>query len=103
MMTYKVKDKIAENLLCRFHAEVLFEDIHPVLLRHEKIILDFEGVGAISSFFFQNSFGRLLGEFSVEQLQDSLEVINMGLDSRALLSRVVKNAANYFEEKELLK
>lgn len=67
----------------------------------KKICLSFENIIIISSAFLNSSIGQLYnGEFSDEDIEERLRIINMSPDHLFLLERIKQRAKEYYKDPE---
>lgn len=87
---------VGTNALTMTDGQRIFEEIHPRLLAHESVVLDFEGVNIFATPFFNAAIGRLLADLSADVLRDRLEFKNLSALGASILRSVIENAKDYY-------
>ena len=80
--------------------ETLFKDIFSVLAQENIVILDFNGIEALTSTFLNSAIGQLYNKFDSPFLQTHLKVINISKEDMESLKKVVERAKQYFKDKK---
>ncbi|MGI0494044.1 STAS-like domain-containing protein [Alkalinema pantanalense CENA528] len=75
--------------------EKLHDILSPLIAQGTDITLDFSNVTIFASPFFNAAIGRLVSEFSAEQLNTHLHPINLAPAGQNTLKRVIENAKAY--------
>lgn len=78
--------------------EPIFVAVHKLLTGGESVVLDFSGVSVCASPFLNSAVGRLLKDFSPEDLERKLTVQELTPVSMALLRRVIENSRRYYRD-----
>lgn len=92
----EVKKLIGENAMTLDDGEVLFRQIHELLVRGETVELDFEGVEIFATPFFNAGIGRLLADLKPEILKAHLKIQHLSALGDRVLRRVIENAKEYY-------
>lgn len=79
------------------------DQIAAALREKKKIKVSFLNVESLTSAFLNAAIGQLYGEFSEENIRESLAVAEMDQEDLALLKRVVVTAKEYFSDPERFK
>jgi hypothetical protein len=95
-----VFDLIGKNAISMKNGEKVYEQIHPLLMKGEKIELEFERVSLFASPFFNASIGLLLKDMTLEGLQGQLTFGGLSEVGRELLNHVIGNAISYYANKK---
>lgn len=94
-MIIKVKDLIKSKFAIKAEkGEILHKKLHKALIENDEVILDFDGIEASTTRFFNVSVGKMYGEFP-EKIVDNIKINNA---STILLNQmeVSKNGAKNF-------
>ncbi|MBE2895735.1 STAS-like domain-containing protein [Pasteurellaceae bacterium HPA106] len=76
----------------------LYQEIKTKLSENNKVKIDFEGIDTFASPFFNAAIGKLLKDYSIEQLQESLDFLNINQGGKNLLNKVIANAIEYYKD-----
>jgi hypothetical protein len=87
---------VGANALTMTDGQRLYGEIHPPLLAHETVVLDFEGVNIFATPFFNAAIGRLLFDLSADVLRDRLVIKNLSALGASTLRNVIENAKEYY-------
>ncbi len=68
MVTFKFKE-VGENLGTRLLGEKVRQQLLPLILSNEKVVLDFEGVNVVSNSFADECLAKLLFSMSLDELK----------------------------------
>ncbi len=68
MVTFKFKE-VGENLGTRLLGEKVRQQLLPLILSNEKVVLDFEGVNVVSNSFADECLAKLLFTMSLDELK----------------------------------
>ena len=80
--------------------ELLYSEIINVLKNKEIVIIDFTNIESIITPFLNASIGRLYENYTSEDLKEHLKVINQPEGSNRKFNMVIKNAKNFYANKE---
>jgi len=81
-------------------AESVFQAIREQLHKEYNVILSFEGIDFITPSFMASSIGRLLTEFSEEEIRTRIQVTGMTENDRLELDYVIKHNVAYLKDPE---
>jgi len=76
----------------------LYELIHGPLSAGESVELVFAGVRFFATPFFNASIGRLLADFSVEELRERLVILHAAQHGEDVIRTVVEFAKRYYSD-----
>ena len=79
--------------------QTVHDKIAPLIKAGNSVILSFNGVETVISAFLNAAIGQLYGEFSDDQIRNSLSVEDLEPEDLSLLKRVVDNARVYFQHR----
>jgi hypothetical protein len=74
--------------------------IKKALQEEKRIQISFKNVDDLTSAFLNSAIGQLYGEFSEDQLRDSLTVSDASYEDLLLLKRVIQRAKEFFKDQE---
>jgi len=98
MKKWKILDLVGEDCITIEDGEKFYDLIHPELMTGHPVELDFAGVTAIASPFFNAAFGRLLEDLTPEDLKRLLNVSNLIPVGRNTLKLVIENSNQYYRD-----
>jgi hypothetical protein len=96
----KIHDLIGENCITLDDGEIVFRLIVSELNNNSSIELDFTGVRVYASPFFNGAVGKLLAEYSPEELNNRLTFHGLSEHGDQVLRRVTQNARRYYSDKK---
>ena len=92
-----VRDLIGSNIsVSMMLGDKLYQELQAKLPMNSKIQIDFTGIDTFATPFFNAAIGRLLKYYSISQLQEKLDFLNITQGGRNLLNRVIANAIEYY-------
>jgi len=74
--------------------------IKKALQEEKRIQISFKNVDDLTSAFLNSAIGQLYGEFSEDQLRESLTVSDASYEDLLLLKRVIQRAKEFFKDQE---
>ena len=80
--------------------ERVFERINHALESGRPVNLSFENVSALTTAFLNPAIGQLYGKFDEDTIRSHIKITHIEKRELGLLVAVVKNAKNYFKNKE---
>lgn len=80
--------------------QAVYDKIQPMIRGGQKVVLSFDQVEILVPAFLSSAVGRLYGEFTEEQIRETLIVRDMPSDDVAILEFAMKHAKAYFENPE---
>jgi hypothetical protein len=103
MININVMEDIGVNVVNYSSAQLLLDKIsrkenEKYILSSNDIIIDFDGVGVISSPFFNGSLGYLLKDISIEELMSTVKIKNIPDYARDILNSVIQNSIDYYKD-----
>lgn len=98
MKKWEIFDLVGEDCLTIEDGEKVYNLIHPELLSGRPVALDFAGVGVFASPFFNAAFGRLLKDFTSDDLDRLLVISNLNSVGQDTLKLVIKNSDQYYRD-----
>ncbi|WNZ46113.1 STAS-like domain-containing protein [Leptolyngbya boryana CZ1] len=81
----------------------LYKEIYPSLTQGTAIELDFLGVKAYASAFFNYAIGQLLRDISADQLRDLIHFTNISATGENVLKLVIDSAKQYYSDERFQK
>jgi len=94
-MRIRVIDLVGEDAITLQDGQGVYAEIVPVLQDGDTVELDFESVKVFASPFFNAAIGQLLGDFSADDLNQRLRVMNLNPLGHDVLRQVIDNAKRY--------
>lgn len=90
-MNIKVKDIIDSGIaISAKKGELLLASINKGLQAHSKVLVDFDGITDLTTAFLNVGIGHLYDNFSSQELNQKLEIINLDELDKYLLSQVIE-------------
>lgn len=93
MKNIVLKDYVSDTL-SNSSGFSLFCQIEPLIKNNVKISIDLKGTSAISSSFFNSSFGSLIENMGYEKVKGSLKFINATQTQLNILSHLFNSYKN---------
>jgi hypothetical protein len=81
----------------------IYEKIYPLLIQETVVELDFLGVKAYASPFFNYAIGQLLRDISADQLRDRIRFTNISATGENVLKLVIDSAKQYYSDERFQK
>jgi hypothetical protein len=97
-MSTKVYDLIGDTGITVDDGEKLYTTIIPDLKAGKEVRLDFSKVRVLASPFLNAAIGRLLRDFTPDELNKLLHIDHFPPTATAILRRVIENAREYFSD-----
>jgi hypothetical protein len=79
---------------------VIFSLINRGLLEKQDVRLDFNGIEVVTSAFLNAAIGQLYSKFESKDLNEHLKIINLPIEDKALLRKVIERAKDYFQDQK---
>ena len=76
----------------------VYDQLALALKKNLQVQVSFVNITRLTSAFLNVAIGQLYSEFSSKLIQSNLSVIDMDINDRELLNRVIKTAKIYFED-----
>ena len=97
-----VKDTInSPSALTREQGGIIYNIIREKILGGYKVELDFQDVESLITPFLNVAIGKLYEDFSSEDLQEKLKVINIPQGKSSSFKIVIENAKKYYADKKM--
>lgn len=100
-MKVKVVDLIGPNCVTYGDGLKVYDLIYPELQRGRAVEIDFEGVRVLVSLFVNAAIGRLLEDFSADDLNRLLTISNLPAGGVDTLQRVVETSNDYYHHPQV--
>ncbi len=94
-----VLETVGKNAISMHSGSNLYNIIKPLLMKREKVCLDFQGVELFASPFFNASIGYILKDINIDELKEYLTIENLNKIGNQVLNLVIKNAIEYYSAK----
>lgn len=96
-----VKDTInSPSALTREQGRIVYNIIKEKILEDTKVELDFQDVESLITPFLNVAIGKLYEDFSSEELQEKLKVVNIPQGKSSSFKVVIENAKKYYADKQ---
>lgn len=98
-----VKDIIGTNnisFVSRLSIDNLLDLMIKYIQEEEEIIVDFEGIDNLNSFFINATIGTLYKYFSLYAIENQIKVIGLSEDKNMLMDKVLKASRDFFYKYE---
>ena len=101
MATIKINDHITLNQgITSEEGEPIYKLIVDSLSKEEDVTLDFQDVTFLTTAFLNVVIGTLYKDYTSEQLQSKLHVLNINDETAARIKKVTTNAKMFYENEE---
>jgi hypothetical protein len=98
MKKLNILDLVGEDCITIEDGEKVYDLIHPELKACRPVELDFAGVEVFAAPFFDAAVGRLLEEFTPDDLNRLLKVSNLVPEEVEALKLVIEDSARYYRD-----
>ena len=102
-MKYKIRDLVGENCMTPDDGQKVYDSIHPELVAHHPVELDFTGVDIFASPFFNFAIGQLLKDIQLDKLNLLLKVSHLNPVGMQVIERVIENSKQYYSNENIRK
>jgi hypothetical protein len=97
-MKYNIHNLIGAYCVTPQRGQELYDIIHPLLTEGTTVELDFLGVKAYASPFFNYAIGQLLKEISNEDVNRLVKCSNLSSTGTNVLQMVMNSARHYYTD-----
>ncbi|MCA0754924.1 STAS-like domain-containing protein [Paenibacillus sp. N4] len=97
-MKVSVNELVGELCITREDGRKLLDNILNDLKKGEVVELDFKDVNIFASPFFNAAVGPLVKEFTNEELERILHIVNINPTGKSLFEIVLNNSSRYFND-----
>ena len=95
-----VAEKIdSPSALTQDSGDIIYKEIHDAIQNHIVIHVDFANVESMITPFLNNAIGQLYKDYTSEQIQQYLVLVNFPPTKNSTLNVVIGNAKKYYENK----
>ena len=98
MKKWNILSVVGEACITLEDGDKIYNLIYPELMDGRPVELDFGGVSILFSPFFNAAFGRLLKDFTPEDLNRLLKISNITPVGKDTLDLVIKNSNQYYRD-----
>ena len=96
-----VKDTIdSPSALTREQGGMVYNIIKEKILADNKVELDFQDIESLITPFLNVAIGKLYEDFSSEELQEKLKIVNIPQGKSSSFKIVIENAKKYYADKQ---
>ncbi|MGE7623584.1 STAS-like domain-containing protein [Viridibacillus sp. NPDC096237] len=101
-MKVNVRDVIGSGIaISATKGEIVYKELTLALKENVNVELDFEGITDLTTAFLNVAIGHLYSEYSGEELNDKLDILNLDELDKYLLKQVIERVKmNQDEAKE---
>lgn len=103
MRIIKIYDYTGENCVTPGDGITIYSLVYEALTKGDVVELDFLGISVYASPFFNMAIGKLLKDFSSEQLNKRLHLTHLSDDGLAILQKVIQNANRFYADEQFRK
>ena len=100
-MIIKISDLTGPNCISYSDGLRIYDLLHSSLQKDSSVELDFEGVRVLVSVFLNAAIGRLLEDYSVEDLNRTLRISNLPAGGEETLRRVIETSNDYYHHPQV--
>lgn len=101
MANIKINDYISLNQgITSEEGQPIFDKIAESLSKEENVTLDFEGVKFLTTAFLNVVIGALYKDYTSEQLQARLCIVEANDETMARIKKVIDNAKSFYSDEE---
>jgi len=97
-MRYMIKEHIGENAITMDDGEIVYQFLYSELIKNQYTELDFEGVEIVASPFLNVAIGKLMRDFTPDQLNTYLKFKNVSPITVPILRRVIETSREYYTD-----
>jgi STAS-like domain of unknown function (DUF4325) len=99
-MRYKIHDLIGAYCVTPQSGQDIYDILHPLLIDQKEVELDFLGIKAYASPFFNYAVGQLLKDISYEDLCHLVKYKNLSSVGNKVLDVVLNSAKRYYSDED---
>lgn len=103
MARFEISKIVGENCITMEDGQKVYNLMFPELQAGNSVELDFSGVKVFVSLFFNYAIGRLLQDFSVDDMNRLVKISNIKPQGEETLKKVIVNAKRYYSLEEKTK
>jgi hypothetical protein len=100
-MRCSIQELVGENCITMDDGQIVYDFIHPKLLKQESVELDFTGVEVFASPFFNVAIGQLLSDLDADSLNRFLKFKHLSAVGKDALKRSIENAKEYYSNQSV--
>jgi hypothetical protein len=97
-MKYQIRDLIGDYCVTPQSGQDVYDIVHPILLSQTEVELDFLGIKAYASPFFNYAIGQLLKDIPYEDLSCLVKYTNLSSVGNKVLDIVLDSAKRYYSD-----
>jgi STAS-like domain of unknown function (DUF4325) len=102
-MKYQIRDLIGDYCVTPQSGQDVYNIVHPLLLSQTEVELDFLGIKAYASPFFNYAIGQLLKDIPYEDLSRLVKYKNISSVGNKVLEVVLDSAKRYYTDESYRK
>lgn len=101
MMKIKINNFVSLNQgITSEEGQPIYDKIAEALSQKEEVALDFEGVIFLTTAFLNVVIGTLYKDYTSEQLQARLHIVNANDETMARIKKVTDNAKSFYSDED---
>ncbi|MDO4310922.1 MAG: STAS-like domain-containing protein [Prevotella sp.] len=101
MIKIKIDDFVTLNQgITSEEGQPIYQKIVDGLSRNEDVTLDFEGMTFLTTAFLNVAIGTLYRDYTSEQLQTRLNIVNANDETIARIKKVTDNAKAFYSDED---
>lgn len=101
MATIRINDHVTLNQgITSEEGQPLYEMIADSLSRKQDVTLDFDGIKFLTTAFLNVVIGTLYKDYTSEQLQSMLHIVNINDETAARIKKVTDNAKSFYSDED---
>lgn len=101
MIRIKIDDFVTLNQgITSEEGQPIYQKIADGLSRNENVTLDFEGMTFLTTAFLNVAIGTLYRDYTGEQLQTRLNIVNASDETIARIKKVTDNAKAFYSDED---
>lgn len=79
---------------------LVFNQISSALKQGANVVLDFSGISLMTTAFLNAAIGQLFKDFTSEELNAHLKIVNVAPDDKSLFNLVIERSKLYFKDRK---
>jgi STAS-like domain of unknown function (DUF4325) len=97
-MKYNIHNLVGDYCVTPQCGQALHDILHPLLVSQTAVELDFSGIKAYGSPFFNYAVGQLLKDISLEEFRRLVNCVNLSSVGTNILEMVLETAQQYYSD-----
>jgi STAS-like domain of unknown function (DUF4325) len=97
-MRYQIRELIGDYCVTPQSGQEIYDRIKPLLIAKQPVVLDFLGIKAYASPFFNYAIGQLLKDIPYEELSRLVQYTNISSIGLRVVDVVLNSAKRYYTD-----